>query len=303
MNLSNYNKNLRIKGYVLTESILKNLEELTASIVKLDEDSVRCNYEISLEKGLDKNLQDLDSVVKFFENPRACKRLTLETTNRSYKSQSRISIIFHSDGDINIRFYGNTENDFEYKIEKIIGEIEKCEPGSNKFLTFVFQKHDKTIKFLIGSATLLTFVIFTFNVWYLNYAKKVGVNVSSEILVDGNSYYEQVDKAIASESTNEKLNVLLRGQLKNFTNVKDVVEQTSKRAKYFGIAFVLSILMLLLQKFGSSLFPASFYSIGVGKEKLTAIQRKREILFVVIILGIIVNIASTIITSITSDIF
>ena len=195
MSKSFYSKNHEIKGYVLTEEILRNLEEICINIIKSEKIIVQSKYELSMENGLDKNFKDTRALINFFSQSIKCNSLCLEFKSNTLDNQNSISIIFQSNGEIKLKYYGDIDDYFEFKVDKLMQEIKKCEPNSDRILKFIYQKHTNKIQILLGFLLAGSFLKFIWNIMYVNYAKKVGVNISKEILIDGNSYYEVVDKA------------------------------------------------------------------------------------------------------------
>lgn len=125
---------------------------------------------------------------------------------------------------------------------------------------------------------------------YYFYAKNVGVNIDPTIIPDGNTFYQEVEKALKSDSLSRKIDVLLISNLKDFTNVQDILE---RQKRYIGILlFSLTIILIafFVLKTFSNLYPLALYSFGRQKEFLTKLRRKRDIWEVGVLLAFIVNI-------------
>ena len=107
------------------------------------------------------------------------------------------------------------------------------------------------------------------------YSLNVGVDVSSDLISPGNTYYQRVEEAIHSQDLTEKLNVLLLGKFHGFINVTDVLHLL----RGLMVLCVLAVLILgtaaWILRHLKRYFPPSFFAIGHQKEILVRMEKKR----------------------------
>lgn len=141
-------------------------------------------------------------------------------------------------------------------------------------------------------------LMLVFLLGYYFYALKVGVDVSSDLISPGMTYYQSVEAAIRSQDLTEKLNVLLLGNFRGFMNVTDVL----RLLRNLMVACVLAVLILgtaaWISRHLKHYFPPSFFAIGHQKEMLVRIEKKRELWIAGIIVGFIVNIIAGILVAV-----
>lgn len=244
--------------------------------------SVRDNEE---NEKLFKNTADLD---RLYDNPK--DKISSLTLRYEISKQSGLTIDFQDKGEIEISGYSYAI-DFEYRIDQIVREINRCEQDYN-WMETKFALNSKLEGILVVILAGLFMALTVLSV-YLIYAKNVGVDISNvDIIPSGNEYYKNVEYAIKSDDIKTKLDTLLVGKLTGFSNVSDVISRISNYIKYSAIAAVVCFICLIIMAKISKLYPLSFFEFGSRIEELKKITRKREIWGTAVIMGFLVNISA-----------
>ena len=109
------------------------------------------------------------------------------------------------------------------------------------------------------------------------YAKNAGVDIADiGIVPDGNTYYKNVEDAIKDDDLNLKINTLLMGELKGFSNVTDIISRYTIYIRYVSIATIIVLLLFIVIRHISNLYPLTSFEIGDEIEKLKKIKRKEN---------------------------
>ena len=121
------------------------------------------------------------------------------------------------------------------------------------------------------------------------YVSRSAVDVAPELANMGNEYYQDVEAVLADADLEAKLNVLLRGQFRYFSNKSDLLDKAYRRIA--GSAFVLcaSLATYGFLKALRRVHPAAYFAIGRSHRLLQKMQARRDILKVVIGIGFAVN--------------
>lgn len=209
----------------------------------------------------------------------------------------RINIYFQDAGVVRFTVSGSAQNT-EFMAEGLTREIKNCGPS-----------HNWLIRLLAFSRspgewlTILLVMISLFLLWeipYYFYADRVGVDINPSLLHDGNLYYRDVEHAIQSSSIEEKLNVLLKGQLKNFTNVSAVLKSTQIRIGAGAAVLVGIVFLLFALRSYSSAYPRAYFSLGLATDHLHRLERKRDIWTIGVGLAFVVNLVAGIVVAFLS---
>jgi hypothetical protein len=118
----------------------------------------------------------------------------------------------------------------------------------------------------------------------------VGVNIDPSLIPSGNTYFQEVEQALKSDSLSRKLDVLLMAQLRSFRNVQDVLDLLEGLIVFSLIALSIIAVSMLLLRVIARLYPLSFFAFGHQREVLSKLQHKREIWGVAVLLAFIVNV-------------
>lgn len=161
--------------------------------------------------------------------------------------------------------------------------------------SFVLNSHPRRLA--AGLAVWATLML-VFLLGYYLYALRVGVDVSSDLISSGMTYYQRVEEAIRSQDLTEKLNILLLSEFRGFMNVTDFL----RLLRNLMVACLLAVLIpgsaARISRHLKRYFPPSFFAIGHQKEVLVRIEKKRELWIAGIIVGFIVNIIAGILVAI-----
>ncbi|HEV7680766.1 MAG TPA: hypothetical protein VGO68_01490, partial [Pyrinomonadaceae bacterium] len=209
---------------------------------------------------------------------------------------SGINIVFEQNGEIRRSAYGR-EPDFQFNVDRLDTVIRECDPDyAWPIRTLVFRDF---VKKLFTWLLAVVSLILLGQLAFYAYGRKVGVNVDPAIIPSGYSYYQDVERAIKSNDTNTKLNVLLQGQVQGFENIRDILDATKWRIAFLSIALIIVAALNLIRRGIVRLYPLSCFAFGHQKQVLARLQRKRELWFIVIALGFVVNVVAGLLVTIS----
>jgi hypothetical protein len=228
-----------------------------------------------------------------------------ETTNHYFKNlelefwyynELRIRIEFNENG--NVKFEGESDNELcQTLYNSIIDEIKLCDLGYNFIISKIINNQIIKIGFVVITI-FFAFLLLVYSLYYLIALEK-GVNLDTKILPNQNTYYQDLETAIKSDSTNLKLDFLLKSNLKDFTNATIVIQDTKTLLKRLLIIEFALIFIYLIIKILSYYFSLTFFSLNKHHlKKYQQIEKKRDIWLVSIIIGFIINILASIFVAI-----
>lgn len=291
LNFTRISKTLELPGYILDTDILKKIHETCINIVRhKNRKKVEQAYWIE-DKGSNKiKFESFEKLLSYTSS----EKTGYATINLKYviSDEVGISIEFTHKGKIELSAYGNAP-DFQFNIDQLIREIQKCEQEYNSVIKNFVVKRDLSRVFLI--AIFGVSLLLLYSIGYYSYAKNVGVNINPSVIPSGNQYYKQVEEAIQSDDISEKLNVLLTSQLKGFTNVQDILQRQQNFSVFLLITLAILTALFFLARFLNKLYPLAFFEFEPHKKTLANIYRKRDIVWVGVILGFVVNIVAGIV--------
>lgn len=273
-NKSSFSRKVSIQGSVIDEATLRGIDEVSKTALGEDQRDAALVKIACVASDSDGNVSKFDSLEELLNHYRRV-RDRIHDLRIDYRSpQGRIEVFFDHDGEIDLTAYGPTR-DFHFVSEAIVRELRNCDPGYNwlaKFLAF-----SKTPRRILGTLILPLSFFLLFQIYYYYSATQIGVNVDPGLLYEGNSYYQDVENAIKTDDLSTKLDTLLKGQLKGFTNVSEVLEDTQYTIGASAVSLVVVLVLILLLRSFSNAYPRSFFAIGLGIETLSKLERKREI--------------------------
>lgn len=282
-------KTISMPGYILNSDILNKIDEIAISTIQIKNNSeLEVFYSVRDNKDNEKLLKNLSDIDPLYENPTG--KIVEISLNYEISKQAGLSISFQNKGDVEISGYSQAV-DFEYKIDQIIRELNRCEQEYH-WLEYYFAISNKLKKFLFKTLSILFLTLVACSLYVL-YAKNVGIDITNAgIIPNGNTYYKTVESAINSDDTTLKLNALLMGKLRGFSNVTDVISRISNYIKYISISTIVVFVFFLAIQNISKLYPLTFFEFGDGVSKLQKLKRKREVWGTVVVLGFVINISS-----------
>lgn len=285
-----FSREVELIGYVLDEATLRRVDQYARASLRPDSSAgatIDSDCAAITRDGATLRFKSVDALLAHFETAKDL----IEKLGLDYyaKDSGRISVFFDDDGTIRFTAYGPTPNT-EFVAEGLTREIKNCDPHYHWLARFIaFSRRPQW-----WLATLLvpvSFLLIAFIAYYF-YASRVGVNVDQSLLYEGNTYYQDVERAISSKSIEEKLNILLKGQLKGFTNVSAVLANTQARIGTVVVVLIGMVLLLLALRSYAAAYPRAFFSLGPASDQLHRLERKRELWIVGVGLAFVINVAA-----------
>ena len=208
---------------------------------------------------------------------------------RYVRQQLAINIVFDQKGRITSSAFGG-KPDFQFNVDRLERVIHECDPEYGwpiRLLVF----RDWVKQFFSWSLAAVSLILLLLLAYYA-YGRRVGVNVDPSIIPSGNAYFQDVERAIKSNDTNTKLNVLLEGQVwaSGFENIRDILQRTKWKIALASLILVVLLILSFIRWRIVRLYPITFFAFGHHKQVLRRLQRKREIWLTAIIIAFIVNV-------------
>ncbi|WP_025185653.1 hypothetical protein [Leptospira interrogans] len=186
------------------------------------------------------------------------------------------------------------EKKLHEEIHYIYRRLQKFNNEINSFINLII--HNPFLRSTIE--IIYFFLIAWFFISFLQYlyATFLSINITKEFIPKGNTYYFEVEKAILSESIELKLNVLLKGQLRDFINRDDVIEKFKSNLWYSIPGVIILNFFIYLRKYYIYLYPNSFYAFGTNVKLWNRLLISRNILNIAIVIGFLVSFGSGLLT-------
>ncbi|WP_162995785.1 hypothetical protein [Janthinobacterium agaricidamnosum] len=287
---------INTRGLYLNEDILKKIDTLAKKIVLESNALPHIESEIraSTDKGRSISAIDIPTLLKKIEGIDE-KINSFSIRHETINRKTAIQIVFDKKGEVKINAYG-TQTDLEFNLQRIKMEINVCDQEYHWLIQKV-----TTSKFLRATPITIFFslsMITMICIFYYFYAKSIGIDIDNTLIIhDSLQYVKDVEKAIRSDSVSEKLNAILKGELRNFSNVTEVLKDISLKIRFLSISTFIVAVALFLQYKLKKLFPIYFFEFGHQIGQYEKLVKKREIWIVGIILAFAVNIISGIFVS------
>lgn len=277
-------KTIQMIEFVLEGNILERVDEIAKQSID-NEDKQVTVFSITTK---DDEILKFDSFENFLDRansePRDVSSISLQYIT---PSNAGISIIFSQKGYVELSAYSNAL-DFQFNIDRLTRELRRCEQEYNWFVkTFILKT--KLSQLLLALIFAFSFFLLS-SIGYYFYALNVGVNIDPTIIPSGNEYFQQVEDAIRSDDLAQKIDVLLLAELKGFKNVQDILIRQQKLITYSLIILIITAILYLLLDFVRKLYPPGFFAFTFQQTKLADLNRKREIVWVGVVIGFLVNI-------------
>jgi hypothetical protein len=290
--ISSVSRDIRIDGYVLDASAIDRIDNVSSqalqSTSKAKHSKVVRQFRASTS---DERTLTFDSKADLLSTLDAESQVIRSVFLRYESTPSNsIAMLFQSRGRIELRAKSPSP-DFSFQIDRLENEIQSCDQHFSAFTkSFLYQPNLRSA--LFGLSILCSLILIVVIGFYI-YSRNVGVNLTdASIIPSGNQYYQWVEKAIKSDTLRTKVDVLLMGQLKGFSNLNDVLHKMEISIAILSVALIILIAILMLRRYMRRLYPRTFFSFGHAKSTLARNVRRREIITIVIVLGFIVNVAA-----------
>jgi hypothetical protein len=269
------------------------------TIKKYSEAEIKCSVSILIDGEEKKtNLDELNSKYKTLKSQPKQLRLSVYEKDESADESIRVKLLIDNNGEITIsgNFHPKKSDELLALIwDELLLADEEYPNYAKSIVIPRFTKRIIEVLLISVSIFLLT------QIFYLSYAKRVGVDLKdTSVIQKGNEYFNLVENALKSDSSNEKLNVLLIKELRGFTNVSEIIKRTKSLISILSIGvviiFLAYILLLLLRK----RFPLVYYNLSeIHTKRYDKIQKEREIIVISILIAFVINILSGIVLSLT----
>jgi len=290
ISITRISEDLEVFGYVLDRENLSRINIMATEAVKSGDErqnsAIAFSASVSCKDHREFSFNSIEQVISYLEvSTEIHVRLEL---NYHIKDHAAIELSFDKNGFINIIGYGAVENNFEFGVNRLKREIMACDPCYPRIIKW-FTHSRALVSALTSMIVLASFYLFICAGYYI-YAGSVGVNIDPKAIPVGNEYYNDVEKALKSDSIEVKIDTLLRGELRNFTNVTDILDRQKKLVFNISIYLVFMAVVFLIRRIFRTIYPKAFFSFGPSVRTLQRLQRKREMWIVGVVVAFIVNI-------------
>lgn len=278
-----------IPGYVLNKEILERVDTIANQAVRgsTESSNVQTIYWIKVTDKDMRRFETLNDLLQHLDSePLDISSISLQ---HIVPVHAGINLQFQRDGTIDSSAYSNSV-DFQFNMDRLSREIKRCDQDYNWFIRTVVLKYP--ISRIIGMLVVLFSIFLLSDVGYYFYAQNAGVNVDPSLIPSGNEHYQKVEEAIKSKDISQKMNILLSAQLRNFKNVKEILIEQQKRIHYIIIGIIVTTILYFITKFFNNLYPLAYFAFTPQLQRLSEINRKREIVWVAVIISFILNLVA-----------
>lgn len=288
---SAFEREFDFDAYMIDEPLLTRLDELARNtLIRTAEDPLLTSCIATGPADESFRFSSVSELKDHFDRT----RIAIQELRIDYRAgQQRVLLSFPEKklgkGAIRLVAFGKTP-DIDFTVEAFARELQHAGAAYHWIIRgLVFHAAPKR---LLATALFGLSFLLLFQVLYYAYATKIGVNVDPHLLSPGNEYFKDVERAIKSSSIDEKLDVILRGELQSFENVSEVL--TRARGRIVGASLglvVLSVLSFCLRAF-SNCYPRTFFKIGLARERWARLERARDVWLIGVGIAFVVNIVS-----------
>jgi hypothetical protein len=279
--------------FLLGEELLSQIDELSRTIISHDNpEIIESSYSIRMLEHQDIGFDSFSDLLKTVKSePQLIHSIEITHT---IKEKSGIRVLFGQKGLVSLSGFSNLPS-FDFEVERLRELITRSREDYNWFIRLLASAR---FLFLTFSTLIVVSVLLFGSIGYYFYATRVGINIDPALIPNGNQYFAQVADALKSNDTNKKLDILLRAQLRYFTNVKDVLIET--RHNIFIELFIIFFLIVLVivRKIIVRLYPRSFFLFGHNEKVFQVLQTKRQVWGIAIGVAFVVNLAAGLLVAI-----
>jgi hypothetical protein len=188
---------------------------------------------------------------------------------------------------------------FNADIDRLRYEIDACDQAySWPVKTFIFKSWPRD---LLSFPIFLSFMALIGLLVGFFVCRHSLVNVDPALVLSEDEYYKQLAFAIKSTSANDKLNVLLRSQVKGFKDAAPILAALQRGLFACSAALIILFIIAFIRRAVARTYPVAFFALGAGKPRLERLRRSREIWTVVIVLGFVINIVAGVVVAFFYD--
>lgn len=298
ISITRISQKLELTGYVIDSDQLENLDAACKETIKYEHGETGATTTYWIKKS-DKEGLEFDDYSSFNDylssNP-----IKIDSISMKYLSfpGTGLSLLFQPRGEIEVSGYSNLP-DFQFNIDRIINDIEGSYDDYNwPVRNFIFNRRIKNaMTTILMGLSIMLFL----SIGYLFYARSVGVNIDPSLIPSGNTYFQQLEEVLNSGDTNDKLDILLVAQLRNFSNVEEIIIRQERFISILVFSIIVLLIIYICLRLISNLYPRSFFAVGKNVQVLADMKRKREIWGVAIIIGFIVNVVAGLLIAILME--
>lgn len=286
---STFSRELKLLGYVVDEPALRRVDaystQALAKELEADANITQSCVASTKNEGSAK-FESVDALIAHFaESREIIKDLRIDYQT----AKQRIEVFFDGDGTIKFSAYGPAP-EFHFVAEGLDRVLKQCDPDYH-WLARMIAFSRKPRRLLAFFIPLLSVVLLSQSFYYF-YATRIGVDINPALLYEDNTYYQDVERAIESPSLEDKLDTLLKGELKGFTNVTQVLETTQLVIGALVAALVVLGLGIAALRSFSNAYPRAFFAIGLANQQLSKLERKREVWAIGVAIAFAVNLVA-----------
>ncbi|MCX5919418.1 MAG: hypothetical protein NTX30_22430, partial [Deltaproteobacteria bacterium] len=209
--------------------------------------------------------------------------------SKGSSNQAQVNVLLEPDGDVTLDITGPTHvvDGAAHSLRQRLVAIDQRYSWAARF--FILNPRPRRIASMFAVSS---FLLLSFFVGMYVYALVVGVNVNPGLIPKGMSYYQRVEDAINSSDLGKKLNVLLIGNYRGFTNVSDFLVIYRSRIGYCIFAFVILSFAAWVSRHLTRYYPRAYFALGKQIDHMKKIEKGREMWVIGIFIAFFVNLAA-----------
>jgi hypothetical protein len=284
-------EDLDLFSFVLDKDAIERIERLAFSAVAGQDDDLISEYAVRTVSNKNIEFDSFSSLLDYLQTePRNVASVSLEHTK---EEASGVRIVFGSSGDIELSGFSNTAS-FDFELDHLRQAILQSKQEYNWFVrSFLWEQWPLVFVFLLAMASL----VLLFSVGYYSYARAVGINIDPTLIPSDNRFAERIADAVRSNDINKKLDVLLMAQLKDFTNVRDVLGEVGTAISIELFCIAVLIVAMVARKLLARLYPRSFFVFGNNEKVYRDLQTKRQVWGIAVGVAFVVNVIAGVVVA------
>lgn len=288
-------ESFELVGYTVDSNALDRMHKIALNALAKNEDysEIDISYGVKFfEKPERVEFADINSFHNYIES----EKVTVKEISAQYikLNQAGIYVLLDYDGDVEISAFGS-EIDFQFYIDKLKREVKSFDEEHNWLIRNLIMR--SKLRIFIIAIILMTSSLLLINIFLLLRAQNIGVDIDPTLLYQGNEYFLDVEEALNSDSLTNKLNVLLKGQLKSFVNAQEFINLRQRYIRGTLLTLVISSTVLAVLSQLKRIYPWSLFLMGVNRDKLSKLQKRRDIWNYGIIFAFVINIIAGIVVT------
>ncbi len=285
-----FSETIRIPGYVVDADAIRRIDDASRHAVTGGEESQSPQLRIQAIEHDGRNVfENIEDLIRHSEGV----QLSPTTLSFTYTSgNARLELAFDCNGDIKLTGRSSSP-DIQFDVDAIKREIRECDQDIFPLVRWlVFTRFPaKLLAALIVVASVYLLIEISFYILAWN----VAVDIDPELAGSGNEYFIEVEHAIKSGDIANKLDVLLKGQLRSFTNRSTILDRTQRDIVVAVVILVIIGILIGFLRVATRLHPRSYFAIGRNAKVFEKLQRRRDIFLVGIVIAFVVNLIAGIV--------